>query len=122
MSNRVNRQELMRRYERRMELLVPAPIEDLRPLPLFSGVPEKARDKVIEKARKYLHLVDFAAGEYVLREGDYTDSAYFIIDGVVEVLGSGQDPQSKTARPSVRGGAHQAPIAQRPGARPEAGG
>jgi CRP-like cAMP-binding protein/Fe-S-cluster-containing hydrogenase component 2 len=114
----MDREELLRRYERRISLLVPAPLEALRGLPLFSGVPEKARDKVIEKVRKYLHLVDYAPGDFVLREGDYSDSAYFVIEGVVEVL----LPARAAQAPSVRGGAHQVPAAQRPGARPEAQG
>lgn len=118
--DRMEREELLRRYERRVELLVPAPIESLRDLPIFGGVPEKARDKVIEKVRKYLHLVDYSPGDYVLREGDYSDSAYYIIDGVVEVLAPGAE--NKTVRPSVRGGAHQVPVAERRGARPEASG
>jgi CRP-like cAMP-binding protein/Fe-S-cluster-containing hydrogenase component 2 len=117
----VNRQELLRRYERRVQLLVPAEMDVLRPLPMFSGLPEKVRDKVIEKARQYLHVVEYAAGDFVLREGDYSDSAYYIMEGVVEVLPPGSQNPSQT-RPSVRGGAHQVPVAQRPGARPEAGG
>ena len=118
-SLRVDREELLKRYERRLSLLVPAPIELLRPLSIFSGVPEKARDKVLEKVRKYLHVVDFAPGDEVLREGDYSDSAYYIIEGVVEVLQPGST-RAVGFRPEVRGGAHSVPAAQRPGARPEA--
>jgi CRP-like cAMP-binding protein/Fe-S-cluster-containing hydrogenase component 2 len=118
MSVRTERDELLRRYERRLSLLVPAPLEVLRGLPIFTGIPEKARDKVIEKVRKYLHVVDFASGDEVLREGDYSDSAYFIIEGLVEVLPPGS-LQKRSERPQVKGGAHNVPAAQRPGARPE---
>ena len=121
MSVRIDREDLLRRYERRLGLLVPAPIDLLRPLPIFSGVPEKARDKVIEKVRKYLHVVDFASGDEVLREGDYSDSAYFIIEGVVEVLAPGSGGSAGGGvKPQVRGGAHDVPAAQRPNARPAA--
>jgi CRP-like cAMP-binding protein/Fe-S-cluster-containing hydrogenase component 2 len=113
---RPDRGELLRRYERRLQLMVPADAELLKRLPIFSGIPEKARDKVIEKVRTYMHLVDFQAGDVVLREGDYSDSAYYVLAGAVEVIlpsrGSGRVAQA-------RGGAH-VPGAQRPGARPEA--
>jgi CRP-like cAMP-binding protein/Fe-S-cluster-containing hydrogenase component 2 len=122
MSVRVDREDLRRRYERRISLLVPAPVEMLRGLSLFSGVPEKARDKVIEKVRKYLHVVELAKGDYVLREGDYSDSAYFIISGVVEVVPPGGLSGARGNLPQVRGGAHNVPVAQRQGARPQAGG
>ena len=56
MSTRVDRAELLRRYERRLQLMVPGGGRALRGLPLFAGIPEKARDKVIEKVRKYLHF------------------------------------------------------------------
>lgn len=112
-----DRAELQRRYERRVQLMVPAETEQLVGLSLFSGLPEKARPKVIEKARRYLHLVDLAAGDVVLREGEYSDSAYFVIEGAVEVLLA--PPAVEGARPKVRGGAHKPP-AQRAGARPGA--
>ena len=113
-----DRAELRRRYERRVQLMVPAEPEVLLGLSLFSGLPEKARPKVIEKARRYLHVVELAAGDLVLREGDYSDSAYFVIEGAVEVV-LGQ-PAAAGARPQLRGGAH-VPPAQRAGARPGAG-
>ncbi len=112
-----DRAELQRRYERRVQLMVPAETEQLVGLSLFSGLPEKARPKVIEKVRRYLHLVELAAGDVVLREGEYSDSAYFVIEGAVEVLLA--PPVGEGARPKVRGGAHKPP-AQRPGARPGA--
>src|SRR5262245_34694001 len=112
-----DRAELVRRYERRLQLMVPANAALLRSLPIFQGVPEKVRDKVIDRVRTYMHVVQFQPGDQVLREGDYTDSAYYIINGAVEVILPGQPTE---ARPRVRGGAH-VPPAQRPGARPRAG-
>src|SRR5262249_4111732 len=76
-----------------------------------------AREKVIEKARKYIHFCTYATDEVVLREGDYGDSAFFIVNGSVEVvLAPAVGEQSK---PRVRGGAH-VPPAKRAGARPGA--
>jgi CRP-like cAMP-binding protein/Fe-S-cluster-containing hydrogenase component 2 len=98
--------------------MVPAEAEQLRGLPLFAGIPEKARDKVIEKVRKYIHVVAFNPGDAVLREGEYSDSAYCIVDGAVEIVLSAA---GDAARPEVRGGAH-VPPPQRAGARPEAEG
>ena len=70
----------------RLQVMVPAEAERLRGLPLFSGIPEKARDKVIEKVRKHIHVVAFSPGDVVLREGEYSDSAYCIVEGAVEIV------------------------------------
>jgi len=114
----VDRAELRRRYERRIQLMVPAEAAVLKDLPIFKGVPEKAREKVIEKVRTYMHLVDFSAGDVILREGDYSDSAFFIMRGAVEVV-LGRQGATGGAVARVRSGAH-VPPAQRPGARPGA--
>jgi CRP-like cAMP-binding protein/Fe-S-cluster-containing hydrogenase component 2 len=113
----VDRTELQQRYERRLQLLVPAETELLAQQALFTGIPEKARLKVIEKVRRYIHLVNYEKGDIVLREGEYSDSAYFVVDGAAEVVLTSED-DGKT-RPQVRGGAH-VPAAQVPGARPQA--
>jgi CRP-like cAMP-binding protein len=113
MSNVVDRIQLQQRYERRMQLMVPAEPELLAQQSLFAGIPEKARPKVIEK-RRYIHLVRYETGDLVLREGEYSDSAYFVVDGAAEVVLTGESE----LRPSVRGGAH-VPAAQRPNARPD---
>jgi len=78
-------QERLERREERLKLLVPARFEELRDLPIFGGVPAKARDKILEKVRKYMYWVDFADRDVILREGDYSDSAFFIARGRVEV-------------------------------------
>ena len=51
---------LLERYEERLQLMVPADAEYLKRPAALPGVPEKAREKVIEKVRKYLHVVEFA--------------------------------------------------------------
>ena len=38
--------------------MLPAEPDDLRGLPLFAGVPEKAREKLIEKVRRYVHKLE----------------------------------------------------------------
>ncbi len=111
------RLRLLSRHERRLELMVPAELGVLRGLSLFSGVPEKARDKVIEKARKYFHVLDVARGETILRDGEYSDSAYYIIRGSVEIEFSRASAEGGRPAPLVRGGAHVGREA-RPGARP----
>jgi CRP-like cAMP-binding protein/Fe-S-cluster-containing hydrogenase component 2 len=112
-----DRTELQKRYERRLQLLVPADADLLSQQALFAGIPEKARPKVIEKVRRYIHLVSYEPGDIVLREGEYSDSAYFVVDGAAEVvLTPGGE---STSRPQVRGGAH-VPGAKVPGARPQA--
>jgi len=113
MSN-VDRTQLQQRYERRMQLMVPAEPDLLAQQSLFAGIPEKARLKVIEKVRRYIHLVRYETGDLVLREGEYSDSAYFVVEGGAEVVLTGESEQ----RPQVRGGAH-VPAAQRPNARPD---
>lgn len=82
----VDRVELMARHEQRLRLMVPAPLDDLLPLSLFQGLPEKVRPKVLDKARRNLHFVDYRDGELVLRAGAYSDTAYFVVKGEVEVL------------------------------------
>ena len=107
--------ELRRRRAARCSSCVPASLETLRGLPLFAGIPEKARDKVIEKVRRYIHVASFDRGDLVLREGDYSDSAYYIVSGQVEVVLAAVPGRKE--RPQVRGGAHAPPAGQGRGAR-----
>jgi len=100
---------------------LPIDVEELAGLPIFSGVPEKARQKVIEQSKKYLALYALEPGEVVLREGDYSDSAYYLIEGSVEVLlgalATGQPQQSAQVRGgALSGGERRARSGARPGA------
>ena len=97
-------QRCCERYERRLQLMVPAELEFLKPLPLFSGIPEKAREKVIEKVRKYLHVVTYQPGEIVLRQGEYGDSAFYIVNGAAEVLLQARTRRQRQPAPQVQGG------------------
>jgi len=106
MSTTPDRSTLLDRYERRLKLMVPAELEFLKPLPIFSGIPEKAREKVIEKVRKYLHVVTYQPGEIVLRQGEYGDSAFYIVNGAAELLFKRDEGGDRRPAPQVKGGAH----------------
>ena len=112
-----DRRTLLDRYERRLKLMVPAELELLKPLPIFAGIPEKAREKVIEKVRKYLHLVTYQPGDIVLRQGEYGDSAFYIVNGAAEVLFKREEGGELRPAPQVKGGAHVPPQGRR-GVRP----
>src|SRR5688500_9655332 len=115
MASASQRAELLERHARRLRLMLPAEPEDLRGLPLFAGLVEKARDKLIEKVRRYVHKVELQPGETILREGDYSDSAFYVVSGTVEVvLGSQAARPDTLAR--VRGGAHVPPSEKPPAA------
>ncbi len=94
---------MLRRHEQRLALMTPAEPAALRGLPLFAGLPDKARDKVIEKARRYMSLASFEPGDTILREGDYSDTAHVVMEGSVHVALA---PRAAGAVPRVRGGAH----------------
>ena len=108
MSRSANRTELRRRYEERLQLRVPAEVAALQGLSLFAGLPEKAREKVLEKVRKYMHFCTYRRGEVVLREGDYGDSAYYVVKGSAEVLLRGGSAPRPSRRRCVRQGARGA--------------
>jgi CRP-like cAMP-binding protein/Fe-S-cluster-containing dehydrogenase component len=114
----VNEKVRERLLQRQRNLATPADVSALRGLPLFSGIPEKARDKVIEKVAKFMHFVTFEPREVILHQGAYNDSAFFIVDGSVEVLI--EEPKAGSAQPQPRGGAHQ--VGPRRGAAPAAAG
>ena len=100
MSPAPDRTTLLERYERRVKLMVPAELEFLKPLPIFQGIPEKAREKVIEKVRKYLHVVTYQPGDIVMRQGEYGDSAFYIVNGAAELLFKREDVDERKAPPS----------------------
>jgi CRP-like cAMP-binding protein/Fe-S-cluster-containing hydrogenase component 2 len=59
----------------------PADLSRLATVPLFRGIDEA----VIRELMPFLSVYQFAAGEAILREGEYCDGAYYLIEGVVEV-------------------------------------
>ena len=57
-------------------------IEDLRKVPLFEKVPEA----VLKKVQPYVLEATYRGGDVILREGEYSDAAYYIVSGIVEVF------------------------------------
>lgn len=64
-----------------MSLATPSTLERLQKVPLLQGLPEE----VLETLRPNLFECTFAPQELILREGEYCDGAYYLIDGLVEV-------------------------------------
>lgn len=116
MASASQRADLLERHARRLRLMLPAELEDLRGLDLFAGVVEKARDKLIEKVRRYVHKVELQPGETILREGDYSDSAFYVVSGTVEVVLGPQGGRPDTLA-RLRGGAHVPPGGRHAGGR-----
>ena len=58
-----------------------ATIEQLREIPLFRDLPEGP----LKNLAPGLFIRSFRTGETILREGEYCDGAYYLIDGLVEV-------------------------------------
>lgn len=58
-----------------------AAIEQLREIPLFRGLPEGP----LKNLAPGLFIRSFRTGETILREGEYCDGAYYLIEGNVEV-------------------------------------
>ena len=64
-----------------MNSATPTPLERLRDVPLLRELP----DEVLTALGPNLIECTFAPGELILREGEYCDGAYYLIDGRVEV-------------------------------------
>jgi CRP-like cAMP-binding protein/Fe-S-cluster-containing hydrogenase component 2 len=59
----------------------PSSLERLRSIPLLADLSAE----VLAKIQPNLFECEFQAGELILREGEYCDGAYYLIDGLVEV-------------------------------------
>ena len=64
-----------------MSTIVPSTVERLRSLPLLQPL----SDAVISALRPNVYECAYTAGETVLREGEYCDGAYYLLDGRVSV-------------------------------------
>ncbi|HKC24848.1 MAG TPA: cyclic nucleotide-binding domain-containing protein, partial [Thermoanaerobaculia bacterium] len=53
----------------------------MKALPIFAGIAEGT----LKKLQPNVLVASYAAGETILREGDYSDAAYYIASGVVQV-------------------------------------
>jgi CRP-like cAMP-binding protein/Fe-S-cluster-containing dehydrogenase component len=99
--------ELRARFEQRQKRTVPANPDDLVGLPVFASIPEKVRGKILAvdgKITKFCSFVTFAAGDMILERGSYGDSAYYILDGAVEVLPKAPGRTTAQVRAGTRGG------------------
>ncbi len=65
-----------------LENLTPVPIERMKTLPIFAGIAEST----LKKLQPNVLAVTFEPEETILRQGDYSDAAFFIVDGVVQVI------------------------------------
>ncbi len=57
-------------------------IEELRKFPLFTDLSET----LFKKIQPHVLPAQYAAGDVILREGEFSDAAYYVTSGVVEVL------------------------------------
>ena len=64
------------------EELVPVSIDVMKSLPIFAGIPETT----LKKLQANVLVNRYGAGETVLREGDYSDTAFYIVSGVVQIF------------------------------------
>ncbi|HEV8267147.1 MAG TPA: cyclic nucleotide-binding domain-containing protein [Thermoanaerobaculia bacterium] len=64
------------------EQLPTLPIERMKELPIFAGIPETT----LKKLQPNILSKSFEGGELIIREGDYSDTAYYIVSGVVQVV------------------------------------
>ena len=103
----------------RLQLMVPAEPEASRTCRSSPASPRRRATRSSRRSRKYIHVVELRAGRpIVLREGEYSDSAYYI----VERRGRGRCVAERRGRGATPRGARRrarASRAQRPGARPE---
>ena len=65
-----------------LENLTPVPIERMKTLPIFAGIAEST----LKKLQPNVLAVTFQPEETILRQGDYSDAAFFIVEGVVQVI------------------------------------
>jgi CRP-like cAMP-binding protein/Fe-S-cluster-containing hydrogenase component 2 len=64
------------------DLNQPIDVARLRAYPFF----EKLSDGVLKRLQPNVSERQFAAGEFILRAGAYSDAAYYIADGIVEMV------------------------------------
>jgi CRP-like cAMP-binding protein/Fe-S-cluster-containing hydrogenase component 2 len=77
----------------RMPRYEPASLDRLKAYSFLEGV----NDRILEKLQPNLMEREYAPGEVILRIGDYSDAAYYIADGAVEVqISAVNQEQAKT--------------------------
>lgn len=63
------------------EDLLPVSIERMKTIPIFAGFP----DSTLKKLQPNVFSHTFEEDDTILREGDYSDTAFYIVSGVVQV-------------------------------------
>jgi CRP-like cAMP-binding protein/Fe-S-cluster-containing dehydrogenase component len=81
-----------------MEGLDRVPLVRLRQYPFLASLP----DVILQKLQPNLTERSYAAGELILRMGDYNDAAYYVRDGIAEVRLTAEPPASIAAARPVR--------------------
>lgn len=97
-----------------MNIATPPPIERLRDVPLLANLP----DEVLAALGPNLIECTFAPGELILREGEYCDGAYYLIDGRVAVRFRQSASPSPPATAPSRGSSRLARLVGRGRAQP----
>jgi CRP-like cAMP-binding protein/Fe-S-cluster-containing hydrogenase component 2 len=80
------------------------PIEELAKFPVFAGLSET----VLKKIHPYVLDAQYEEGQVILREGDFSDAAYYILSGVVEIQLT-QLPSLQKTPPSAKRGERAGP-------------
>ncbi len=85
----------------------PPPLEQLKTYPFL----DRVNERILEKLQPNLIERVYAPGDVILRVGEYSDAAYFVADGVVEVRISSERDEASPRRPPPTSG----PAADRQG-------
>lgn len=62
--------------------LEPLELERMKALPIFAGIAEST----LKKLQPNILVANYEPGQVILREGDYSDAAYYILSGAVQVM------------------------------------
>src|SRR5262249_48141576 len=81
------------------------PVEELGKIPIFEGLAET----LLKKIQPYVLDAQYEDGQVILREGDFSDAAYYIRSGVVEIQLTQLPALQKTPSLAKRGGTRAAP-------------
>ena len=74
-------------------------IEELAKFPIFEGLPET----VLKKIQPFVLDARYEKGQTILREGEFSDAAYSILSGIVEILLTTLPSLQQAPSPAKRG-------------------
>jgi CRP-like cAMP-binding protein/Fe-S-cluster-containing hydrogenase component 2 len=84
-------------------------LEDLAALPPLAGLSET----VLKKIQPYVLPAHYLPGETILREGEFSDAAYYVVDGVVEVVLKRLPALQQTPMPATRSNSRVRSLSER---------